>query len=400
MLWITGIAVLGFSMLGGALAAMQPGEPMPHATAVPNSHDGYKAAAAYSARHAGRAVLVMKDGKVAFEQYDGGWTPSRPHPLASGTKSFTGVMAMMAVQDELLSLDERVCDTITEWRNDPARSKITVRHLLTLSSGLDASPVELESRGGSRLLGEGASLRAQRKGLDKAPPPTGDLAKAAVSDAIKVKHEAGSRFEYGPTHFYVFCELLNRKLAASDRPEKSTGEYLTKQVFEAIGINAARMGRDRAGNPNLPGGCLLTAREWAKFGQFVLDRGSVRASDGTMKEVLRPDLLDQCFVPSATNPAYGLTWWLLTGDAAAGDVADGGGNLGERVQAASLRGQSRAVVGPDGKPLHVYMAAGLGKQRLYVIPQYGLVVVRFAEAAREGARFDNAEFLKPILGVK
>jgi hypothetical protein len=43
------------------------------------------------------------------------------------------------------------------------------------------------------------------------------------------------------------------------------------------------------------------------------------------------------------------------------------------------------------------MAAGLGKQRLYVIPKHDLVVVRFAEPTTQGARFQNDDFLKPIL---
>jgi hypothetical protein len=43
------------------------------------------------------------------------------------------------------------------------------------------------------------------------------------------------------------------------------------------------------------------------------------------------------------------------------------------------------------------MAAGLGKQRLYVIPKHDLVVVRFAEPSAQGARFQNDDFIKPIL---
>ena len=45
----------------------------------------------------------------------------------------------------------------------------------------------------------------------------------------------------------------------------------------------------------------------------------------------------------------------------------------------------------------IIMAAGLGKQRMYVIPQYKLVVVRFAEATSQGLRFDDRELLKPVV---
>lgn len=370
-----------------AVAALLLGEPAVSRAGEPD----YAAAADYSTKFAGRAVLVMRKGEVVFERYDRGWSAEKPHPLASGTKSFSGVMAMMAVQDGLMTLDERACETLTEWKSDPEKSKITVRHLLTLSSGLETGDKVFGGGSGSRLLGEGAVKRAERLGLDeKAGRPENNFLAAL---GVKMSGTAGGQFEYGPSHYYAFGELLQRKLKVKD-PKATVLGYLQSRVLEPVGIQVARIGRDKAGNPNLPGGMLLTAREWAKFGQFVLDDGSVKQADGSMKSLLKPELLAECFEPSEKIGSYGLTWWLLAeGDA--GADADAGGRFSK---ARVLKEQNRAVAGPDGKPMRVYMAAGLGKQRLYVLPQYDLVVVRFAEAAMAGARFDNAAFLKPIVG--
>lgn len=49
-----------------------------------------------------------------FEDYPGRGSPIRAHELASGTKSFCGVMAVAAVQDGLLSLEEPLAQTLTE----------------------------------------------------------------------------------------------------------------------------------------------------------------------------------------------------------------------------------------------------------------------------------------------
>ena len=68
-------------------------------------------AADYSTKLVGQAVLVQQGGQVIFERYDNTWSADAPHPLASGTKSFTGVAAMFAVQDGLLTLDELAADT-------------------------------------------------------------------------------------------------------------------------------------------------------------------------------------------------------------------------------------------------------------------------------------------------
>ena len=106
------------------------------ATAAPDALKHFQQAGKYSKQHQGEALLVMQGGKVLFEDYAQGWNAQRPHLLASGTKSFTGVAAMIAVQQGLITLDEKASDTLTEWKSDPRKSQITVRQLLNLSSGL------------------------------------------------------------------------------------------------------------------------------------------------------------------------------------------------------------------------------------------------------------------------
>lgn len=402
---------------GGAVARVgEPGAAKPVQPAVTASTDELArcaAAADYSAQYAGRVVLVMKKGEVIFERADNGWSLDKPHPLASGTKSFTGVMAMMAVQDGLLTLDEPACETITEWKTDPLKSQITVRHLLTLSSGLAPSDKVFAGGSGSNILGEVAKRRAERLGTDdagRARPK--DNFKAAID--LPMNHAPGTKFEYGPSHFYAFGELLQRKLAKSDLPQKTVMSYLMERVWNPLGIEVARIGRDAAGNPNLPGGAMLTAREWAEFGRFVLDGGAVTQDDGTVKSLVKAELLAECFKPSAANPTYGLTWWLRnsgaeadTGGALGVPAGDGAGDrrqrlrerVAERLRERRQGDQNVAVTGPDGKPITVYMAAGLGKQRLYVLPQYDLAVVRFAEGTMEGQKFDDREFLGTLLGL-
>src|SRR3974390_1143985 len=88
-------------------------------------NSNFQRAAAYSAQYHGVSMLVMKDGKIIFEDYPNGHLASEPHELASGTKSFSGVVAIAAQEDGLLSLDEKVSQTITEWNGDSSRESIT-----------------------------------------------------------------------------------------------------------------------------------------------------------------------------------------------------------------------------------------------------------------------------------
>ena len=97
-----------------------------------------KAAADYSKSQKGQTCVVMFDGKVVFERYDDGGAADKVQMLASGSKSFVGLAAVAAVEDKVLNLDDLVCESITEWKDDSKKAKITYRQLLTLTSGLTA----------------------------------------------------------------------------------------------------------------------------------------------------------------------------------------------------------------------------------------------------------------------
>ncbi|PZO54729.1 MAG: serine hydrolase [Alphaproteobacteria bacterium] len=312
------------------------------------------AAAAYSAARGGVSLIIMLDGVVVCEDYPNGGAADQAHFLASGTKSFTGVIAAAAVQDGLLRFDELVSDTLTEWQGDPVRMQITVRHLLTLSSGLEPG-------------GNGA-------------PPS--FATAVASRSV---HNAGERFEYGPAPFQIFGELMRRKLLAAGR-DGDPLSYLQARVLSPIGVTPAFWRRDSDGMANMPSGAALTARQWAAVGEFVRLGGVVGG-----QALVDPEALRALFEGTDANPGYGMSWWLIgrpglrTGR---GELAPGGPEAGDEITI------SDAI-----------MAAGAGKQRLYVIPSRGLTIVRQTDRAASRGRGDggrlrwsDAAFLEAILG--
>ena len=97
--------------------------------------DNYRLAADYSKSLRGLSLLVVKDGKTVFEEYHNGHSATAKHMLASGTKSFSGVMCAAAIEDGLIrNFDEKVSDTIVEWRSDARRSRITIRPAVNCGS--------------------------------------------------------------------------------------------------------------------------------------------------------------------------------------------------------------------------------------------------------------------------
>jgi CubicO group peptidase (beta-lactamase class C family) len=297
-----------------------------------------EAAAAYSDKHGGLAVLVYRDGELEFERYQNGHTADEPQHLFSGTKSFASIAALVAQHEGLLRLDEKVADTITEWRGDARRERITIRHLLDFTSGLE------------NIDGELHSVR------------TPDKYAAAI--ACRGVHEPGVRFRYGSNHLLVFGALLERKLRAASTDERPLPKdfvgYFEARVLEPIGCRHASWLRDREGHPLLPYGAFMTAREWAKFGQLVLNGG--RWGDA---QIVPAEHLAECFAGSDANPVYGLNFWLV-------------GKQTHRRDPAI--------------PEDAVAAAGMYGQKLYIVPSRRLVIVRFGQAGVR-AGFADLEFL-------
>ncbi len=317
----------------------------------------YQAAAAYSEARSGASMLVCEGGRVVFEAYAEGVDADTPHPLASGTKSFWGVLAIAACEDELFTLEEKVADTIHEWKGDPLREQITIRQLLNLSSGLPS--------GKSRV----------------------NMSRDKYRTAIEIEAErkAGEAFEYGPASYYCFGELLRRKL---EPRELDPLEYLRERVLDPIGLEVASWRHDGVGHPLLPNGASLTAREWAKFGAFILNGG--RSGD---RQLISKEGLATCFEPSAANPSYGLTFW-LGADAEQSLVL---GMIENERRRARLRKALEARRAGRGAniPAELWMAAGKGKQRMYLLPTLDLVIVRQGASGHEWSDLDFLELLLP-----
>ncbi|HST30049.1 MAG TPA: serine hydrolase [Chthoniobacterales bacterium] len=312
-------------------------------------------ASGYSEKNTGFSMLVMQNGKTVFEHYANGGGTDMRCKIFSGTKSFWGLAALCAVRDGLIRLDDRVADTITEWKN-PAeagrKSQITIRQLLNQTDGIEPAP-HLHSD----------SIRDRD----------------AVAVQLPLVAAPGSAFAYGPSHLQIFNELLRRKLNG-----KSTISYLNENVLSPLGLTSLDFKRDGRGNPLPASGFELTAREWARFGELVLGRGNYGG-----KQIVSSNLLSQAFVGSGANPSYGLTVWLNRQAPNAREI-DYEKELDLKWQRARWGGIciSRAA------PPDMVVALGSNYERLFIIPSMNALIVRQGMSGG----FSDAYFLRLVLG--
>lgn len=155
--------------------------------------------------------------------------------------------------------------------------------------------------------------------------------------------------------------------------------YLKRRILDPIGLKVGSW-RIENGEPLLPQGASLTAREWVKFGLFLKNGGKWNG-----KQIVKKSLLDELIIGSKANPAYGITFWLNKKGTDPRGRPMGGGAVDEIGRNGIADGQT-----------DLFMAAGAANQRLYIIPSLDMVVVRQGRLDK----WEDVEFMRRlILGV-
>ncbi len=261
-------------------------------------------------------LVVLVDGKVVLQT----WLVGRPRKLisASVTKSVVAMAIGRLVTLGKLRVDQPVADFYPEWRQG-RKKLITVRHLLTHTSGLQ--------------------VRSDEEEIGISP----DLVQLAL--AAELVSDPGSRFEYNDKAMAILAGIVE-KVAG-----KRLHVFLREEIFAPLGIVDTSWTLDPAGNPYAMGGLELWPIDLVKIGQLMLDGGRWQG-----REILSPDWVKEATTPSERNPDYGYLWWLYRDEQGTVVGYGGAGHQGQhvvvfpalRMVAVRMRDIRRIVVTPEG----------------------------------------------------
>ncbi|MFW2349495.1 serine hydrolase domain-containing protein [Qipengyuania sp.] len=239
-----------------------------------------------------RALVVYHGGRLAVERYAPGYDKDTRFVSWSMAKTVTAVLIGMLVADGQLRLDAPA--PVPRWqRTGDPRAEITLRHLLQMRSGLDhteAGDPPWESSEVRMLFLDGRD----------------DMADFATAQPLEA--EPGAKFEYSSNTTVILADIAARALTDSTDPDerrKAVADYLEARLFGPLGMTSAVPEFDRSGT--LIGGSLIhaTARDWAKFGELLRNKGSYRG-----EQLVPRAWVEEMVKPSPKSPQYGLQIWL------------------------------------------------------------------------------------------
>ena len=272
------------------------------------------------------ALLVARYGKLVLEEYFHGYGADIPHGTRSAGKSVTTTLVGMAIQQELLDLEAPVYETMLGGDIpsdlDARAGRITLRHLITMTSGLDCDDSRQGSPGSEDVMQE-----------QQAQP---DWHRYTL--ALPMAHSPGTQAAY--------CSGgLN---LAGGMVAKQSGlwlpEFYRRHFALPLGTGRYAMNLTPTGEGYGGGGIYLEPRDFLKLGQLYLDDGVWQGER----------LLPEGWVESATRAqarigeeGYGYGWWWF-----------------------AYTYQERE--------LEAFYAGGNGGQVVIGIPELGLAIAAFA----------------------
>ncbi|MFC4098134.1 serine hydrolase domain-containing protein [Paenibacillus xanthanilyticus] len=277
------------------------------------------------------AVVVARNGALAYERYWRGVSPDHPHHVASVTKSVLSALIGLAIEDgHIRDVDQKVLEFFPAYRpaaDNGVIANITIRHLLTMTA-----PYPFE---------------AWREPLDQlcmqpdwAAYTMGKLGRGGnIGD-----------FKYSTSGAHLLSVILTRSTGSSAR------EFANERLFRPLGMreipaygmtaygfdelfgHAVRgWVEDPSGHSTGGWGLTLTPRDMARFGLLYLNQG--RWGDA---QILSPAWIDASTAVNAHG--YGYLWWVREED-------------GRRA----------------------FMALGDGGSAICCLPDYGIVVAITSE---------------------
>ena len=275
------------------------------------------------------AMLVLKDGKVAYETYQRGNTEKTRWMSMSMAKSVTSTLAAAALHDgSIKSLDSQVVDYVPRLRGS-AYDGVTLRNVLMMASGVKWTEAFTNPDSDRRAL-----LKAQ---MSQVPGSVMALMASRLRAA-----EPGTVNNYNTGEAQVLAEVVHSAV------KMPLADYLTQKIWQPFGMeHDAKWWLDSPNGMEIGGsGISATLRDFGRFGLFFMNGGKINGQsilpDGWVREATSPTVLKD-----GKPLNYGYMWWPAQTEASIKDGA--------------------------------YSAIGMQGQNIYINPAQNVVIVTFGD---------------------
>jgi CubicO group peptidase (beta-lactamase class C family) len=292
-----------------------------------------------------KGLLIIRNDTIVCEWYAPGQDRHTRFGTASLAKALVGgVSFAVATSDGLVGLNDPATRFIPQWRNDPRKSRITLRQLGSHTSGVEDA--EADNKPHDQLTGWKGDFW---KHLAVPDDPF-----TLSRDRAPLVFEAGAEMRYSNPGIALLTYCVTASLR--DAPQKDIRSLLRERVLRLIGVPDAEWSAGYGKTSTVDGlplvgswgGAAFTARAAARVGRLML-----RGGDWDGKRILSAEAVRLTTSDVGTPGPCGIGWW--------------SNNEGDFTKL----------------PGDAFFGSGAGHQILLVIPSLKLIVVRFGATLAE-----------------
>lgn len=347
----TGVGLDSYDRLVAVPGANAP--PLP--VAEPGQHSVSQAAMIaakdFAERNHSTALLIYRRGVLEQETYFGTTTRETLLNAKSFAKPLTAIAIGRAIELGLIkSLDTPVADYVPQWRTDPVKSKILIRHLLDMRTGFLPQAAAMDP---ANILNR-AYLHPRHDEI--------------IINEYPLTSTPGERYDYSNATSEMVGPVIERATGMSYQ------DFLSREVLKPIGADGGLIWMNRDHGVAHSGCCiLLPAQSWMRLSILLLNNGRW---DG--HALLPRNFVKAMRTGTAQNPHYGLGVWLA------------GRYLRERGIANPDRGEYTTLHSEPYAADDLFLFDGNANQVSFLVPSEDLIVMRMGAAPLKEPRWDNA----------
>ena len=200
--------------------------------------------------------IVLHDGAIVYERYLNGQTPSSPHLMFSVTKSFTGTLALMLMEEGKLDANRTIASYVPELAGT-AFADATVQQLLNMTNSIEFDETYDDPK--SDITRFAAAFSS---------------CDGSVYSYLQTLKKPNAQFAHGEAFHYVTPDPEVLGWIIRRVTGKNLAQVLEEKIWSKLGTDQdGYYWVDSEGTEMAGGGFNIALRDGARFGQMILDDG-------------------------------------------------------------------------------------------------------------------------------
>lgn len=277
-----------------------------------------------------KSIVVIKNGKLLIEEYFNGADRNTLHDTRSVGKSFASTMAGIAINDGYIKSENQTLKDFYDLKSfanySPKKETVTLKHLLTMSSGFNGNDDDEDSPGNEEKM-----------------YPTSNWVKFALDVPMDEKTDVGEKWRYFTAGVIILGDIIHKSVPGG------LERYSDEKLFKPLGITRYKWQYTPQKVASTAGQLSMSALDLAKYGQLYRNGGRWEGKQIVPQSWVEKTSAKQVRRGPGDDEYYGYLFWHTTFNVA-------------------------------GKHHEVFLATGNGGNKIFVFKDQPLVIVVTATA--------------------